>query len=158
MPVSSSRDDILCWIEESYCGENGHLILHDLAKESFRDDNTNRDFKRICLMFHYLNGFTRFMNEGNGPEAANELAVEYDVFDNHFMVTRSGRATGALRDFKDYYLIDISQFDPNKKDVLMDLHVKKGKGLDSGSIRIYFYYDSEIRKSIIGFFPNHLPI
>ena len=39
----------------------------------------------------------------------------------------------------------------------MDLHIKSGKGSDVNMIRIYFYYSSELKKSVIGYMPGHLP-
>lgn len=158
IPATNNRDAILQWIEDSYCGEDGCLIIHDRAKDSFRRDSTNRDFRRICLMIHYLNGFTRIMNEGNDPVTANKKAAAFDVLNNRFEVTRSSSAEGAMRLYKDEYTIDISAFDPDKKNVLLDFHIKKGKGMDTDSIRIYFHYDPEIGKSIIGYMPDHLKI
>ena len=40
----------------------------------------------------------------------------------------------------------------------MDKHVKDGKGMDSDSIRIYLYYDSEMEKTIVGTMLEHLDI
>ena len=158
MPLTDDRDAILKWIEDSYCGDDGCLILHDRAKDSFRRDKTGRDFRRICLMIHYLYGYTRFLNEGNDPVTANQKAASYDVLSNRFEATRSSSAEGALRNYRSDYTIDISAYDPSRKDALLDFHLKKGKGMDSDSIRIYFCYDSEIGRSIIGYMPDHLPI
>ena len=158
IPATNNRDAILQWIEDSYCGDDGCLIIHDRAKDSFRKDSTNRDFRRICLMFHFLNGFTRIMNEGNDPVTASKKASYFDILDNRFEVTRASKSDGAFRLYRDDYLIDISAFDPGKKKVLLEYHLKKGKGMDTDSVRIYFYYDSDIGKSIIGYMPDHLPM
>ena len=70
--------------------------------------------------------------------------------------TSSGDS-GATEIFKDKYTINISTWDSGKSDVILDKHVKYGKGQDSNMIRVYFYYDADIKKSIIGYMPDHLP-
>lgn len=58
---------------------------------------------------------------------------------------------------KDKYTITVSEGGENK-DVILDLHLKYGKGMDDNMIRIYFYYSSVEKKSFIGYMPGHLPL
>lgn len=57
---------------------------------------------------------------------------------------------------RDKYTIEITENGENKY-ILLDLHLKYGKGGDSNMLRIYFYYSSVEKKTFIGYMPGHLP-
>ena len=110
------------------------------------------------MMIHYLAGYTKYRNDGG--VTLNALAArEYDPEDSGYKIEPvSSGSGGSAKFFKDKYTITIKDSNGRSKSVLMDIHLKFGKGKDSEMIRIYFYYDSDRKKSIIGYFPGHLPI
>lgn len=151
---SSIRSDVIAWIKKYY---DDTLIVHPRAEKALADDNRNLDWKRLCLIIHYIAGYTVHLNEG-GTTRDENIAREYDPMECAISVdnTSSGDS-GATEIFKDKYTINISTWDSGKSDVILDKHVKYGKGQDSNMIRVYFYYDADIKKSIIGYMPDHLP-
>ena len=142
------KEEILDWIREYY---SDVLEIHPNAEKSFFDDKKNIDWRRFCMMIHYLAGYTRYRNDG-GKALDNDAAREYDVENSAYKVTPVSSGQGTVEMHKDKYTITV-----DGKDVKMDLHVKYGKGADSEMIRIYFYYSPELKKSVIGYMPAHLP-
>ena len=155
MPASDKvkKDSILSWIKECYSEE---LIIHKNAEKSFNADNRNIDWHKFCMMIHFLAGYTKHRNSG-GVAIDAAAAREYDPEEASFMVEPTGTGQGATEIYKDKYTIAVKGVDGKQKNVLMDLHIKSGKGNDVNMIRIYFYYSPELRKSIIGYMPGHLP-
>ena len=52
--------------------------------------------------------------------------------------------------------MNISQYDSEEAVVIMNKHVKSGVD-PQYLVRVYYYYDSRIGKTIIGSMPGHLP-
>ncbi len=142
------KDELIAWIEKYY---SDVIELHPDAVKSLKDDNRNIDWHKLCMMIHYLYGYTRYRNEG-GVAINPNAARLYDPEESGYKAEPTGSGQGSTEIHKDKYTIKV-----NGKDVLMDMHIKSGKGRDDNMIRIYFYYDPETRKSVIGHFPNHLP-
>ena len=107
------------------------------------------------MMIHYLAGYTRHRNKG-GQALDPSAAREYDPEDSAYRIDPTSSGQGATEVHKDEYTITISEGGV-KKDVILDLHLKRGKGNDSDMLRIYFYYSPVEKKSFIGFMPRHLP-
>lgn len=147
------KEDLLNWINEYY---SDVLVIHPNAEKAFFDDKRNIDLHRLCMMVHYLSGYTKYRNDGG--RALDALAArDYDVEDSGYKVEPAGSGQGALEFHRDKYIISIEE-NGEKKEVLMDLHLKYGKGMDDNMIRVYFYYSPEEKKSLIGYMPGHLPI
>ena len=153
LSIPGKKDGVLPWIKQFYEKE---LIIHPNAVKSFNDDNRNIDIHKFCMMIHYLAGYTKYRNSG-GKTIDHEAAREYDPEDSSFKVEPSGSGLGATEMYRDKYTITIVDPGGEKKDVLLDLHIKTGKGADANMIRIYFYYSPEMKKSVIGYMPGHLP-
>ena len=147
------KENILSWIRECYSDE---LVIHKNAEKSFNADNRNLDWHKFCMMIHFLAGYTKHRNSG-GVAIDPMAAREYDPEESSLMVEPTGTGQGATEIYKDKYTISIKGEDGKQKNVLMDLHIKSGKGNDVNMIRIYFYYSPELKKSIIGYMPDHLP-
>lgn len=147
------KEDFTRWIEEYY---SEYLIVHPKARKALKDDDRPIDWNQLCRIIHYIAGYTIHMNEG-GTTRDENIARSYDPCSDHWTVENvsSGKA-GALDMFPEDYQMDISQFDSGKRAVYADKHVGVGKGRDAGAVRVYFYYDAEIQKSIIGSMPLHL--
>lgn len=150
----SSKEDILKWIEDNYSEE---LVIHPRAKKSFMDDSRHIDMNRFCLMIHYLSGYTKYRNDG-GIAINPNAAREYDPCNKAYTVTPVSSGHGSTEMYKNAYTIDISTFSKSEDDVILEWHIKYGSGRDADMIRIYFYYSSDIKKSIIGYMPEHLPV
>ena len=150
----SGKEEILDWIEEHYTKT---LIVHPNARKAFLKDNRNLDWRCLCMMIHYLAGYTMFRNDG-GSVISSDAARDYDPDGYGFKCEPvSSGAGGSKKMYEDKYTIDISEYNSNKSDEVMDLHLAQGKGRGDDMIRIYFYYDPDIKKSIIGYMPAHLP-
>lgn len=146
--IPTKKEGILSWIEEWYREE---IEINPGAEKSFNDDNRNIDWHKFCMMIHYLAGYTKYRN-GGGPAINPHAAREYDPEEASIVVDPVSSGQGATEMYKDKYTITV-----NGEDVLLDMHIKSGKGSDSNMIRIYFYYSPELKKSVIGYMPGHLP-
>ena len=147
------KEEILNWINEYY---SDVLVIHPGAEKAFIDDKRNIDLHRLCMMIHYIAGYTKYRNNG-GRAIDPQAAREYDVEDSAYKIEPTGSGQGALELHKDKYTISIEE-GGQKQDVLMDLHLKYGKGMDDNMIRIYFHYSPLEKKSFLGYMPGHLPI
>ncbi|MCR5591587.1 MAG: hypothetical protein K6F73_08635 [Lachnospiraceae bacterium] len=150
---SSAKEEILEWIRQYY---SDVLIIHTNAEKSFFSDSRNIDWHRFCMMIHYIAGYTRHRNEGGYAIDAN-AARDYDAEDSAYTIEPSSSGQGALEMYKDKYTITITE-EGKAKDVLLDMHLKYGKGMDDNMIRIYFHYSPKEKKTFLGFMPGHLPI
>lgn len=142
------KDNLLAWVEKYY---SDTIEIHPKAVRSLKDDNRNIDWHRLCMMIHYLSGYTIYRN-GGGAAINLSAAREYDPEESGYTVEPVSSGHGSTELFKDKYTITV-----NGKDVIMDMHIKYGKGLDANMIRVYFYYDPDAGKTIIGYMPGHLP-
>ena len=147
------KEAILSWIGTYYSDE---LIITRSAERSFRDDKRNIDWHKFCMMIHYLAGYTKYRNNG-GLTFSHDAAREYDPEDASYRVEPSSSGQGATEMYKKEYTISCTDADGKQMDVLLDLHLKAGKGKDTDMIRIYFAYSRELQRSIIGYMPEHLP-
>ena len=148
-----AKEEILAWIEEYY---SDSIIIHENARKSFMKDNRNIDWRLFCMMIHYLSGYTKYRNDGGNP-SDNSPARDYDPDNYGFACTPSSSGAGGSKNiYSSEYSINISKFDDEKDEVILDMHIAKGKGRGEDMIRIYFYYDPQIEKSIVGYMPDHL--
>ncbi|MBO4862416.1 MAG: hypothetical protein J5535_05925 [Firmicutes bacterium] len=155
LPGNTPREDILNWIRDNY---GDRIIIHKRAEKAFLEYDKNVDYMALCRMIHYLYGYTVSADENRGDRNATaEAAKAYDVLSENLAAEPSAKK-GTMENQRAEFSIDISEYDPSVGRVLLDLHIKKGKGLDRDMIRIYFCYDSVIKKSIIGYMPGHLDL
>lgn len=148
-----TRERLVTWIQDNY---GDRIVLHEKGKSSFLADDKTRDLNYFCRLMNYLYGYTKCMTENPGnPTVASEAAKAYDLLGENIKVDDSGK--WSVNHYKEY-TFDISDVNPNNAVVQMDKHIKIGKGMDGNSIRIYFYYDSETGKSILGQVYGHLDI
>lgn len=148
-----SKDEILSWIDDYY---SETIVVHDQARDAFKKENRPIDWRFFCMMIHYLCGYTIHRNNGGLPWE-DDVARDYDPERYGFKVTPTGSGPNSATKQNNRYKINIKSINNKKQDVILDMHLKVGKGRDFNMIRIYFYYDDEIKKSIIGFMPGHLP-
>lgn len=86
------------------------------------------------MMIHYIAGYTKHRNDG-GLAIDDNAAREYDVQDAGYRVEPTGSGQGSLEMHRDKYTIEITENGENKY-ILLDLHLKYGKGGDSNMLRI----------------------
>lgn len=153
-PDANIRENIISWIKESY---SDLLVAHSDAEKALAADDRNIDWHKLCMMVHYIAGYTKYRNEGGVALNAN-AAREYDPEDAGFKAEPVESGQGAIVNNKDSYIISVTVEDGTKKEEVLDLHVKIGKGADKNMIRVYFAYVPELKKSVIGYMPGHLPI
>ncbi len=146
--TKDNKEDLIKWIEKYY---SDVIVIHKNARKTLKDEDRALDWDKVCMMIHYLAGYTKYRNDGGVALNAN-AARNYDPTESGYTVEPVQSGQGSANMHKDKYTIDV-----NGKDVVMDLHIKTGKGSDSQMIRIYFYYDPSSKKSVIGAFPQHLP-
>ena len=99
------KDELLNWINEYY---SDVLVIHPNAEKAFFDDKRSIDLHRLCMMIHYLSGYTKYRNDGG--RALDALAArDYDVEDSGYKVEPAGSGQGALEFHKDKYIISIEE-------------------------------------------------
>ena len=151
LPVYSKdiRSELVDWIKKYY---SDVIMVHDDAIQALNREKRNIDWHRICMMIHYIAGYTRYRNDNAGPVDDPNIARDYDPEDSGYKVEPTSSGQGATEIHKDKYTISYEG-----KNALLDMHIKYGKGSDADMIRIYFYYDPDMKKSVIGYMPGHLP-
>ncbi|MCR5672815.1 MAG: hypothetical protein K6F87_03750 [Lachnospiraceae bacterium] len=155
-PAKFQKDMLTDWIDKYY---SDTLILHDRARHSLSSaDISEQRCRIIASMIHYLHGCTLYWNNGNNDFDNDKTVMkEFVPFSYSFEVALVGSST--TDEYKTKYQLDISAYDENAGTVLMEQHIKYGKGFgnDPTMVRLYYYYDRNIGKTIIGDLPNHLP-
>ena len=66
-----------------------------------------------------------------------------------------GNISGLKKDVQEQYQMDISRYNSQKGEITMQMHLKYHTEPEL-LIRVYYYYDPDIKKSIIGAMPMHL--
>ena len=151
LPPNYNKETFIQWIRDNY---SDAIIVHERAEKELLSDNTFNDFGTLARMVHYLYGFTICTNENPGDyNKAIELAKAYDILDEKWEATNAG---DSYKHHKEAYSMNISQYDSEEAVVIMNKHVKSGVD-PQYLVRVYYYYDSRIGKTIIGSMPGHLP-
>ncbi|MBR1854615.1 MAG: hypothetical protein IJ794_15975 [Lachnospiraceae bacterium] len=171
MPSPGDKDELIKWIEERYADT---LIVHEKAKKSLRKcewPNNSDSYKTLLLMIHYLHGCTLRWNasgEEKNPNAGEAILEEFRYLISG--VADEGVGDSTISHYQDQYTIDIAEYyrqavergDLEAKNrsgkVTLEKHLKRGVGSANGEnmIRIYYHYDAELKKTIIGYMPGHM--
>ena len=156
-PARYQKDMLIGWIDEYY---KDTIILHNRARHSIESLGTLEESRCriIVAMIHYLHGCTLYWNEGNNDfDSDKSIMQEYVPYNYVFEIAPVGNSS--IDAYKSSYQLDVSEYDDKAGVVYMKQHIKYGKGFgdDPSMVRLYYYYDSDIKKSIIGELPNHLP-
>lgn len=146
------RSNIISWIKDSY---NELLVVHPTAEKALMSDDKSIDWHKLCMIIHYIAGYTKYRNEG-GVALNSDAAREYDPENSGLKAEPSSSGQGSFVSNKDNYTITVTLDDGTKREEMLDLHVKTGKDA-SNLIRVYFTYVPELKKSVIGYMPGHLP-
>lgn len=151
--VKFKKDDFEDWVKRYY---SETIVLHEKAVKSFKKaELTNDRLQTLAAMIHFLHGCTIYWNNGMWDLTKDHtVADNYDIYRCGFELSKSSDIT--LKKYRTKYTIDISEIDDKKDEVLIGDHIKYHNGHDLDLVRLYYYYDKDIKKSVIGFMPDHL--
>ncbi|HAJ96995.1 MAG TPA: hypothetical protein DCO72_04600 [Ruminococcus sp.] len=136
----TDKDSVCDWTETHF-GE--HLAVTTKARSELHKYSGSLNTAILCNGIVYLDAYARFRRGEISAEILEMYAQRY-----HWEVTSCGKE--ALRVRHEDYLVTFQ-----KKKYLMDLHIRygiKAKGL----IRIYFFWEEQLQKIVIGCMPEHL--
>lgn len=142
--LPNSYEEMEVWINQYFPGK---IVLHSRAKRSLKDAEFS-DVKLVyqCLML--LGNEYYMMKQGlisldKCNSKCEELGVEIG---------------GSIVDSRAGELGDTYYIDYHGKKVKLDMHIKKGKVTRDPKkcLRIYFFWDEDGQKVIIGSLPQHL--
>ena len=151
--VKFKKDDFEDWVKRYY---SETIVLHEKAVKSFKKaELTNDRLQTLAAMIHFLHGCTVYWNNGMWDLTKDHtVADNYDIYRCGFELSKSSDIT--LKKYRTKYTIDISEIDDKKGEVLIGDHIKYHNGHDLDLVRLYYYYDKDIKKSVIGYMPDHL--
>lgn len=134
------KNSVCDWIEEKYSED---IYVASRAKSEMRKYNGQLDVNTLCDGIVYLSAYAKYRR--------NELTE--DIFDlyserNYWEIQGCGKE--ALKMHQSDYTITIEG-----KQYLLDQHIKRGVHAEE-LIRIYFCWDDDKGKIIIGSMPEHL--
>ena len=168
LPITNSAKDIIDWIEEYY---SDVIIVHEKARKSLADCTWRVDsdsYHTLYYMIHYLAGYTSYINDNEtGLKEWEKIEEEYRTILAGVDRSPVGLAT---EKYKDQYTINVSSYydeairkglvdeKKRKETATLDMHIKRGVGSknEEGLVRIYYNYDKDLKKAIIGYMPGHL--
>lgn len=134
------KDDVCDWIED-YFSDN--IILTQRAKSEMRKYSGALDIASLCDGIVYLNAYAD-LRKRNISEELLQLYGER----NNWEVQNCGKVSLKMR--KSDYIVTY-----NDTQYILDLHIKHGVNPEE-LIRIYFCWDDDLKKLIIGSMPEHL--
>jgi len=136
----SDKKDVCEWIESSFSDE---LIVAPRAQSELRKYNAALDLNTLCDGIVFLAAYAKYRRQELSEDMLN-LYVER----RNWEVQGCGSAAMNMR--RDDYTVNYSG-----KKYLLDMHIKRGRQAEE-LVRIYFCWDEEKRKIIIGSMPGHL--
>lgn len=136
----TSKDDVCDWIEKNF---SDHIILAQRARSEMRKYSGALDVANLCDGIVFLDAYARFRRR-ELTEGSLQLYAER----NNWEVQNCGKEAIKMRRSSYTVTHGDSQY-------LLDLHIKQGVRSEE-LIRIYFCWDDDSRKLLIGSMPKHL--
>lgn len=137
----TDKNDIPDWIENNF---GGTITLHKNAVNSLKKYVRPLSTDILCDGLYFLNGYALY-RQGAIPEEQLALYAE------EYGWEVQGCGKEALKMFSDDYSVTV-----NGQSQLLKYHIKYGVD-PKNWVRVYFYYDKEIKCVVIGYMPDHLP-
>jgi hypothetical protein len=140
-----SYEDIEAWVDEELAGR---LLLHSRAKRALRKSVQYQDLKLVVdclrlLAFEYVDHRLGSIDRETFEIACQQLNVE---------ACSVGSET-TLKRFPEKYEV---AYPPGRKSKLTH-HIKKGSAHDDRhTLRIYYFFDADTDKVVVGWLPSHL--
>ena len=147
----SKTEDIPEWVEKQFAGK---LIFHNRAIGEIKKTPTGKtDMSLVCDAINYL--ANEYRDERLGLISKDESNnVCSDKYNRSFEVTPVGEKSIEMYT-KEYKVKYRKNQNVKSKEVLLDQHLKVGKG-NKDNLRIYFFYDEEKDLIVVGSLPKHL--
>ena len=147
----SKTEDIPEWVEKQFAGK---LIFHNRAIGEIKKTPTGKtDMSLVCDAINYL--ANEYRDERLGlisKDDSNNICS--DKYNRSFEVTPVGEKSIEMYT-KEYKVKYRKNQNVKSKEVLLDQHLKVGKG-NKDNLRIYFFYDEEKDLIVVGSLPKHL--
>lgn len=133
------------WIKTTF---EGRIELHERAVRMLsKGENSAISIDILCDALEYLAQEYLDVLQGKiSPDEANKICAY--KYQRPFRVIPTG---SAYRTYSDYNIVI------DKINHFLDLHLTWGVNVEN-LIRIYFFYDKNVKKIIIGSLPRHLPV
>ena len=147
----SKTEDIPEWVEKQFAGK---LIFHNRAIGEIKKTPTGKtDMSLVCDAINYL--ANEYRDERLGLISKDESNnICSDKYNRSFEVTPVGEKSIEMYT-KEYKVKYRKNQNVKSKEVLLDQHLKVGKG-NKDNLRIYFFYDEEKDLIVVGSLPKHL--
>lgn len=134
------KDDICDWIEERY---SDNIILTSRAKSEMKKYSGALDIVSLCDGIVFIDAYAQYRKHKISDDMLHLYAER-----NNWEVQGCGKEAIKIR--KSDYTVTY-----NNMQYTIDLHIKHGVKSEE-LIRIYFCWDDELQKIIIGSMPEHL--
>lgn len=128
------------WLEDKF---SEYFIVSQNAKNIMKKYSGSLDVALLCDGLLYLSGYARYKKN-----EISEDVLELYAQANNWSIDRCG--TESVRVYPDIYSCNVGS-----KKYTLDYHIKYGVKSQQ-LIRVYFCWDDEIKKIIIGSMPGHL--
>ena len=138
----TEKDDVCTWVKEKF---SGNIILTSRAENALKRYNSDVDISMLCDGICFINAYADYRAKRIDKNTLDMYAESYN-----WSVTPSGDKS--LQVHKKAYTIVVD----NTK-YLLEWHIKSGVST-AVLLRIYFCWDADLKKMIIGYMPDHLPI
>ena len=134
------KNAVCNWIEACYAKD---LLIASRAQSELRKYSGQLDLITLCDGIVFLSAYARYRRKEMSEDTLNMYAERC-----HWEIQGCGKE--ALKMHRDDYTVSI-----NGHQYVLDQHIKHGVHADE-LIRIYFCWDDDIGKLIIGSMPGHL--
>lgn len=134
------------WVRDNLAED---VVLHERAVAELRKAKSPASPTAIADGLYFLAAYARYRRQ-----EIDQAMLELYQIDYLWVPCSVGRAT--LQVAKRHYEIQVTNQEGIRERRLLDLHLKHGVG--THLIRIYFLWDAEQQKVIVGSLPDHLPI
>ena len=134
------KNDVCKWIDESFSDE---LIASPRAASEMRKYSGALDLFSLCDGIVYLSAYARYRQQKISAE-------ELELYANRGKWDIQGCGKETLKMFRTDYTVTVGG-----RQYLLDQHIKYGIKSEE-LIRIYFCWDNDLKKIIIGSMPEHL--
>ncbi len=136
----TDKDDVCRWIEDNY---SDLLFVASRAESELRKYSGSLDVSSLCDGIVYLAAYAKYRRQELTEE---ELSLYSER--KHWEIQGCGKE--ALRIYRSDYTVTI-----DGEQYILDQHIKRGVRAEE-LIRIYFCWDDNSQKIIIGSMPEHL--
>ena len=136
----TDKDEVCDWARRNF---SGNIVIAPRAESALRKYSGALDTAVLCDGIYYLNAYAKYRKSEITEDELSLYAESYNW-------EVGGCGSGALRIHRDDYEVLV---DGEKH--LLDMHIKYGVS-SQVLVRIYFCWDENARKIVIGYMPEHL--